>query len=428
MSCKKQVFENSTPIKANRLQNKHKFQKLNSSKNSFEDIAPVESEMIEKNAQVPFMATESTQPLVPSSSPEQSIIDSLNEDSVLTSTNEQNYQMYQEINVNTTGAYEYQNNAVPVQIGSPYYVYPTQYNQPDYQMINSPQQNCNLYQAYVYDPNLGAYTLNTYSPMQQQQLSSPPQSSLLGSYQTPRQPQNLYNMANTCMSPMESSVPTSAESNTNSPCQYQYVMYPQNTYLSPMPPQPYMMYQPAPQQTPTSIPNENKYKSRKYNKKHHNKAQMPSVESTPVFPSCPNQNLYQSNSATPLCNDQQVEDQTQCLPQQQPMETMYPSPVSMCSPQSSDNPYAFCDPNGMFNPQGYYDYVNSGIQSFGDEEEEENLDDENEQLACYTCRGRRMCFCYFLKVRYYKFPSFLDLVDHQYKKWRQNMIKAKKSN
>ncbi|RNA45145.1 hypothetical protein BpHYR1_043851 [Brachionus plicatilis] len=431
MSSKKQVFDNSTPIKAGRS-HRTKFQKLNNS----DEVTEVE--IAEKNAQVPVLGCETGHPMLPNSSAEHSIDGSL-EDSAM--TNEASYPPYQEINVNTNGAYDYQNGAVPVQIGSPYYVYQSPYTQPEYQIMNTPQQNCSLYQAYVYDPNLGAYTLNTYSPMQQQQqqqqqLSSPQQqTSLLGSYQTPRQPQNLYNMVNSCMSPMDSTVPTSNESAANSPCQYQYVMYPtQNTYLSPMAaPQTYMMYQPAPaqQQTPTSVPTE-KTKGRKSSKKSA-KNQMTSVESTPAFPTCDqNQSIYQSNSASPISSqDQHIDEHSsQGMYMTQPIETMYPSPVSMCSPASSENPYAFCDQNGMFNMQNYYDYVNGGIQSFGDdeEEEEEDLDQENEQLACYTCRGRRMCFCYFLKVRYYKFPSFLDLVDHQYKKWRQNMMKAKKSN
>lgn len=63
------------------------------------------------------------------------------------------------------------------------------------------------------------------------------------------------------------------------------------------------------------------------------------------------------------------------------------------------------------------------IDSYGPDLDEEETTSNGEQLACYVCRGRRMCFCYFLKVRYYKFPSFLDLVDHQYKKWRSNMAK-----
>ncbi len=61
------------------------------------------------------------------------------------------------------------------------------------------------------------------------------------------------------------------------------------------------------------------------------------------------------------------------------------------------------------------------------DEWDEDYDGDKEQLACYVCRGRRMCFCYFLKVRYYKFPSFLDLVDHQYKKWKSSVAKARKA-
>jgi len=79
-----------------------------------------------------------------------------------------------------------------------------------------------------------------------------------------------------------------------------------------------------------------------------------------------------------------------------------------------------------------YDYGHSNITTYGEDVYDENYDDSNlddneEQLACYTCRGRRMCFCYFLKVRYYKFPSFFDLVDHQYKKWRQTVNRSKRA-
>lgn len=469
-SKKQQVFENSTPVKAGRG-HKSKFQKLNNS-----DEMTDGAEMVEKNAQVPVIGESmmANQPTVPSSSADQSIDDeSLIDDSPMT-----NYPFYQEISVNTNNMYtDYQNGAVPIQIGSPYYVYPSAYTQPEYQLLGTPQQNCSLYQTYVYDPSICAYTLNTYSsPIQQhqqhqgqahqqqqqqhqqqqqqtQKLSSPQQTSLLGSYQTPRQAQNLYSMVNSCMSPMDSTVPTSNESSSNSPCQYQYVMYPtQNAYLSPMSaPQAYMMYQTAPQalqQTPTSIPSD-RIKPRRNNNKRskHVETTTPSTNSNDH-----GQNVYHmSNNVSPISNqdqhlyqnhqqqhnnhqNQQMDDQSShgMYMNGQSVETMYPSPVSMCSPAGSDNPYAFCDPNNsMFNLQSYYDYVNGGIQSFGDEnddEQEEDLDQENEQLACYTCRGRRMCFCYFLKVRYYKFPSFLDLVDHQYKKWRQNMMKAKKSN
>lgn len=88
----------------------------------------------------------------------------------------------------------------------------------------------------------------------------------------------------------------------------------------------------------------------------------------------------------------------------------------------------YCDPSmSMPNTEAilsaaYNNYNN--IESYGDEYAdtyEDNGDDNDENLACQVCRGRRMCFCYFLKVRYYKFPSFFDLVDHQYKKWRKTM-------
>jgi len=98
-------------------------------------------------------------------------------------------------------------------------------------------------------------------------------------------------------------------------------------------------------------------------------------------------------------------------------------------------PQIYCDINGtligMSNGEfGDYDASN-GVCSYGDEydsyEDNSNSDENDENLACTVCRGRRMCFCYFLKVRYYKFPSFFDLVDHQYKKWRSSLAKAKKA-
>lgn len=87
----------------------------------------------------------------------------------------------------------------------------------------------------------------------------------------------------------------------------------------------------------------------------------------------------------------------------------------------------YCDPNmGMPNTDAIFAAYNNfeNIESYGEDydyDDNGNGDDNDENLACQTCRGRRMCFCYFLKVRYYKFPSFFDLVDHQYKKWRKTM-------
>lgn len=438
----------------------------------------------------------------------------------------------QEINCNTSGGYnstidyEYSNGTVPcaqqqqqqqqMPQGSPYYVYQSPYS--DYNQLthinpmitNTPQQQTTVlnnsnnyypcgYQAYVYDPNLCAYTLNTYSPMQtnqqqalpQQQpavLSSPQhQSTMLASYQTPRQAQHQLYITPSCISPSDSNTNSSATpnsqnsasgssdaliSNCNSPQQSQQAYYPSNPYLvypaatNPyLTPQAYqspiatgqaqhtyMMYQPAQMpinQTPTSIQSvpiaqnnntgyTNRYnRSNRYNNRHYKKNNqrynnnMTSVESTPQFPVYNQpQNIYQSNSASPIsCSTDSNQNQGDeactggvCVDQNG--QNMYAPGV---------NPYEYCDPNQMVNLQSYYEYVNGGITTYGDDfDEDENapdgdVDEENEQLACYTCRGRRMCFCYFLKVRYYKFPSFLDLVDHQYKKWKSNAAKAKKT-
>ena len=127
-----------------------------------------------------------------------------------------------------------------------------------------------------------------------------------------------------------------------------------------------------------------------------------------------------------------------------PASYMSPMPTSSTLPfQQTPTPnmpptYDFSTGNGYNNltppmPATIYgsgfDY--NQYDSYGDEFVDDNEpressngedgDDNDEQLACQICRGRRMCFCYFLKVRYYKFPSFFDLVDHQYKKWRSTM-------
>ncbi len=91
---------------------------------------------------------------------------------------------------------------------------------------------------------------------------------------------------------------------------------------------------------------------------------------------------------------------------------------------------SYCDPNmAMPNTEAIlhaaynnFSHIESYGEDYGDAYDDNGNGDENdENLACQVCRGRRMCFCYFLKVRYYKFPSFFDLVDHQYKKWRKTM-------
>jgi len=92
-------------------------------------------------------------------------------------------------------------------------------------------------------------------------------------------------------------------------------------------------------------------------------------------------------------------------------------------------PSPYCDPSiAMLSPQeilAHYHNNYENIETYGEDydnyDESCNGDENDENLACQICRGRRMCFCYFLKVRYYKFPSFFDLVDHQYKKWRKTI-------
>ena len=157
-------------------------------------------------------------------------------------------------------------------------------------------------------------------------------------------------------------------------------------------------------------------------------------QTPPQFSNYPSQNMF--NSPQKCCEDIQTvnADESTSLVEQSAQATSFASTASMCSPASTN--YDYYDPNlfmGM-NPLATCDYAQSGITTYGEENFDENYDDNSnldsengEQLACYVCRGRRMCFCYFLKVRYYKFPSFFDLVDHQYKKWRSSMIKAKKA-
>lgn len=117
---------------------------------------------------------------------------------------------------------------------------------------------------------------------------------------------------------------------------------------------------------------------------------------------------------------------------EQPESNVLDNSSTTQMPMYPTSPY--CDPQtSMPNTEAiltaaYNNYNN--IDSYGDDYEPaydndhngpEDDDDKDENLACQVCRGRRMCFCYFLKVRYYKFPSFFDLVDHQYKKWRKTM-------
>lgn len=108
-----------------------------------------------------------------------------------------------------------------------------------------------------------------------------------------------------------------------------------------------------------------------------------------------------------------------------PADNGFGTQFPLASAFACANEYDTYDENGNLVVE---DYTKRRCFNFNDDEEiEDDGDEEKEQLACYVCRGRRMCFCYFLKVRYYKFPSFLDLVDHQYKKWKIGMQRARKA-
>lgn len=48
---------------------------------------------------------------------------------------------------------------------------------------------------------------------------------------------------------------------------------------------------------------------------------------------------------------------------------------------------------------------------------------EEEKLACKICRGKKKCFCYFIKVGYHKFPSYVDFAEYQFRQWKSNMQK-----
>lgn len=181
--------------------------------------------------------------------------------------------------------------------------------------------------------------------------------------------------------------------------------------------------------------NNQKYnRSNRYNKRNNNQKQNTSNqinsngENAAVLNQTPNcippannceENLLNNNHEFNEQNN--YANYSQYIPQQQQQQQQFQAPLL-------NYPFEY-DPNFYMQNFGMgYDYNLSTTygEDYGDEYDDNVNDDDNEQLACQVCRGRRMCFCYFLKVRYYKFPSFFDLVDHQYKKWRSNMLKTKK--
>lgn len=258
---------------------------------------------------------------------------------------------------------------------------------------------------------------------------------------------------------------------TQTPVHNQYVMYnpdisgvPQNQYTlppqhqtnmytpmtpqtyqcnSPLPTPQFMMYNPPPQIAHTgspfqtgpnspmvhspfnqqhhvtpnnnTTPKYNKYRNNKFNngnKRNFSQKFNSYAEQTPQSNYSIDESMYM-NSPVPT-NSAEFIDPTQTSPESQ--LPIYPTA-------------SYCDPNmGMPNTEAIlsaayqnYDNIDSYGDDYGDDYDNGTGDDNDENLACQVCRGRRMCFCYFLKVRYYKFPSFFDLVDHQYKKWRKTM-------
>lgn len=309
-------------------------------------------------------------------------------------------------------------------------------------------------------------------------LSSPQQqSTFLASYQTPPQPgHQLYIQTSnitppTSLSPNDTpttnSSATDRTSNCNSPHPNQngvvpnhltqtpvhnsYVMHnpemtsqytpqPNTIYTpltpqqyqcnSPMPTQQYMMYNPPPMsqgspyqtgqnspmiQTPYNCNNSSnlktKNRSNRFNKRNYNQ-KYNYAEQTPQSTYSLEENHYESSPMTAQTFEQNLEFESS----QDNQISIYPT-------------NSYCDPNmGMPNTEtilnAAYNYdgaIESYGDDYGDQYDDNAGDDNDENLACQVCRGRRMCFCYFLKVRYYKFPSFFDLVDHQYKKWRKTM-------
>ena len=339
--------------------------------------------------------------------------------------------------------------------------------------------------SYIYDPTVGAYTTQAaaaaaYSPMMSQQSPNTPQQqpSMLASYKTPTQPAHQLYMNITppsSLSPNDTCVNNSSSTNDrtsdcNSPHPNgggvvpntmqtplsinPYVMYAgaANPYLtpqayhqcnSPIPTPQYMMYHPPPPLPPqqqqqqqqqmnssvmhtpqysSCLPKYNKATNNKYNNGQNKRGHNSNI---PRHNSCFEQTPQSSYNLDESMYSP-VEAYTEADDSQQTFMNEQGMPVYPTSP--------YCDPNammGMPNSEailnaGYnYDALN-GIESYGDDydyDDNGNAEDNDENLACQVCRGRRMCFCYFLKVRYYKFPSFFDLVDHQYKKWRATMAK-----
>jgi hypothetical protein len=287
----------------------------------------------------------------------------------------------------------------------------------------TPLSNCN-------SPQMGR---NSLAAMMQQQ----PPSISTGPF--------MYSTSASC-SPAQQQPPNSCYA---SPMPTSYLMYP-----TPMAPQHQQQMSipppPLPGATPTGIP---QYNSSRFNKNAYNNPSYKPRSSSNRFNNSYNNkrsyNKYYSKQFTP--NNTPEPDLTHLkspgVPQQQSEDDQYQVPVYSSPmpsyinpfPQSFNNtpPSGGTGSNAVFDQNAYNNFVNaynsfmclggggggggnSGyIESYGGEDEDENADLGEGELACETCHGRRMCFCYYLKVRYYKFPSFMDLMHSQFKKMLQ---------
>ena len=90
------------------------------------------------------------------------------------------------------------------------------------------------------------------------------------------------------------------------------------------------------------------------------------------------------------------------------------------------SPVGYCMSSSEYYQRDHSTCVDT-TTSIGDEYQDmmqKNDSYEDEKLACKICRGKKKCFCYFLKVGYKNFPSFNDYCEHQAKQSKTNMFKT----
>lgn len=369
--------------------------------------------------------------------------------------------------------YEYGKNAMNMQSqGSPYYIWPAANNQAEYVSPQQSQPMAAFYQPYPTMPCVYGPIETNYASGPATQPYSPIQNSATSAFAS-----NLGSSPNVYISQQQYLAtppnPTSTLNNsptqvTMIPSQMSYPMY-SSSYPSPIPavvpigapsmssPMPsYLMTPPmsqcsaSPKQSSSTYRNGNHHGKRNnyHNKKSsYNKTAYNNYEQHQAYHHHHHQDYYynsQPSDQTYLINNSfndinstnnSLDDNSNNNVMMAPMDNTNPlntsaSNINMIPMNPHDLAQSapqFIYPNtidGNFEYNENYNY-SFGDDDYGDESKLEPVDDDS-QLACRICRGRRMCFCYFLKVRYYKFPSFLDLVDHQYKKWRSSVVKSKK--